>query len=180
MKSQIKLIVHVVMKNVSTVIFLLKTVLLVLLEESLHQLVISHHQNMVPLLLTMFQLVLLKLSTVLVLVKLVLDIQINVNLVTSIELTHHPVCVLMVSIPILQTNVLNVTSDVLLVMPFLMTLLQVVLYVPLIELILQDVVAEMDNMMIYHLLTVKIVTIDVQPVTLSVTVPVVDLTDGKK
>lgn len=49
MKSLVKLIAHLALSNVLTVIFLLKTVLLVQLEESLHQLVISHHQNMVPL-----------------------------------------------------------------------------------------------------------------------------------
>jgi hypothetical protein len=128
----------------------------------------------------MFQLVLLKLLTVQLLVKLVLDIQIIVNLVTSTELTHLLVCVLMVSIPTLTTTVLLVTSDVLLVMPFLMTILQIVLYAPLTESMNQDVIALTVNMMIYHLLTVKIVTIDVQLVTLLVTVLLVDLTDGKK
>jgi len=94
----------------------------------------------------MFQLVLLKLLTVQLLVKLVLDIQINVNLVTSTELTHQLVCVLMVSIPTLITTVKNVTSDVLLVMPFLMIILQIVLYVPIPESMHQDVIALMVNM----------------------------------
>jgi hypothetical protein len=134
-------------------------------EESILQYAKSLHQQFHLLKLMTSQLVQLKLLTVPYLVKLALNIQIYVNLVTSTELIHHNVSVLMDSILMLITIVLNVTSDVPHVTLSPMTILHNVLSVPPTESTLQDVTVHMLCTMTCNPLTVNNVTTDVQTVT---------------
>lgn len=117
------------------------------------------------LLLPMFQLVQFKLLTVLNLVKLVLNIQMNVSVVILTELFHQLVTVSMDSIKMKIYNVKIVISDVSLVMLSLLKKTEIVLLVLILELLLHLVVAQLDTMITINKLNVNNVIIDVQPVT---------------
>jgi len=142
-----KLTVHIVNHNVLDVMLVLKTVSLVLKDMLTHQAVQSLHQKFLLLKLLISQLVQSKLLTVLFLVKLVKNILILVSFVMLTELTHQHVVVSQ-DISLIQPpeNVLNVITDVQLVMLFLLTLNQNVLLVLKIVLDFPHVSVQMDSM----------------------------------
>lgn len=120
-KFQIKLIVQLVLNNVTNVLPPPITVPLVPPEESTHQNVSSHHQKLLLLKSLMSQSVPPKSLTVPTNVKPVPKSLTIVPLVTSTDLTHQPVTVSPVTIPTHLTKPVSlVTSDVLPVLPSLM------------------------------------------------------------
>jgi len=160
------LIVHHVTNNVIYVKLIQTIVLPVLMVMLIHQNVQLLQLKPLQPKFTIFQSVLLKSLTVLVLVKPVNNILTTVLFVMLTELIHQPVCVLTVSILIPITNVKSVTTDVSLVTQFLITTLQAVLFVLIPELMLHIVVVQLVLLMMDLLSIVNLVTITVMNVTL--------------
>jgi len=171
------LIVQLVTINVLYVKLIQTIVSPVLMDMLIHQNVQLLQLKLLQLKFMTFQSVLFKLLTVLFLVKLVNNTLITVSFVTLTELIHQPVCVLMDTIPIPQTNVKSVTSDVQLVPLFPTIILQVASFVLKTELMLHIVDVQLVCMMMEFPFNVKHVTITVLNVT-SMDVPFVPLTES--